>query len=111
MPSLFYNYLDLLLYHQTLYLGSDLLFFVSLMVLLFPEITLAQSPFDAVSEQGNSIVDWAINDLWVILSTIAVLVTAAAVKFGKINWPLAVSIIIAIILGFHAQDVVLGLKG
>jgi type IV secretory pathway VirB2 component (pilin) len=45
------------------------------------------------------------------MSTIAVIITTAGAFFGKINWPTAISVIVAIVIGFNAGNIVSLLQG
>ncbi len=81
-------------------------------ITIFPEITLAAgSPFDSVDTKGQEIASWASGSLWTWLSTIAVLIVTAGAFFGKINWPTAITVIMAIVIGFNAGNIVSLLQG
>jgi type IV secretory pathway VirB2 component (pilin) len=85
---------------------------IFLIVVIFPELSLAAgSPFDSVDTKGQEIATWASSSLWTWLSTIAVLIVTAGAFFGKINWPTAITTIIAIVIGFNAGNIVSLLQG
>jgi len=84
--------------------------FLVLTIILFPEISFAQSPFDAIDEKGQEATNWATTTLWTTLSTLAILVLAAGLFMGKINWQTALIVFFAIILGFAAPEIVSALQ-
>lgn len=83
-----------------------------LIIMMLPEVSFAQSsPFDSVDTKGKEIASWASGSFWTWMSTIAVIVTTAGAFFGKINWPTAISVIVAIVIGFNAGNIVSLLAG
>jgi type IV secretory pathway VirB2 component (pilin) len=84
----------------------------ALIIMMLPEISFAAgSPFDSVDTKGQEIASWASGSFWTWMSTIAVIITTAGAFFGKINWPTAISVIVAIVIGFNAGNIVSLLQG
>ena len=79
------------------------------LIILFPDFVFAAdqaSPFDAIEEKGDQTIEWLTTTLIVILGTIAIFIMGIAIKFGKMNWTMAATIIAAIVICAKAKTIV-----
>ena len=85
--------------------------FTAIVVLLFTDLAIAQeSPFAAVDDKGGELTSWLTDGFIKIIGTVAIVGLSVAMAMGKVHWGIALTVILAIIIGFNAISIVEALK-
>ena len=88
-----------------------ILSFAAIIILLFPDLIMAQeSPFAAVDDKGGELTSWLTDGFIKIIGTVAIVGLSVAMAMGKVHWGIALTVILAIIIGFNAISIVEALK-